>query len=530
MAELRKQLGAYYTPEWLAKPLVRWALREGVGPILDPSFGGCALLRAALDELRSSAGRKGARLVFGYDVDRTAKKYADELIAAGVPRENLFFRNFLSSDPSDRTYRAIVGNPPYVRHHLLSLEEVARAQRAMRRAGVHLPRVASSWAYFVVHSAEHLEHGGRMILLLPGAVLHAAYARPVIEYLVSRFALVQFVHVADRLFQSAQEETVVLLADNFGGSCTREQHVYGADSQRLAQMLDGDALVPQGEGNQWKFPLISRLAKEVFDAVHMNVEAHLSDLAVVRLGVVTGANNFFVRRTDDPVFSKGHATSVAITTSSATFESAIWRSSDQQRIQKQGRPSRLLLIRRRLSARDKLLRDVKRAEREGLHRRYWCGKRDPWYILDDIEPPDAFMPYMAAYPIPFTMNKTRTTCTNAVHRIWFKKNDDGARVVFSSWTSIHSLASELFGRNYGGGILKMEPSCARQMPIVCDAALADVEKLDAIARAKGRHAARDFADKVLCKALGLGPDDILAVREAAEILGKRRRKSLNISS
>src|SRR5215469_17926147 len=85
----QKRLGVYYTPEWLADHLVSWALLRGIGRILDPSFGGCAILRAALRHLSQRVGTRGASLVYGFDIDPHARQYADQLIQAGVPAKNL---------------------------------------------------------------------------------------------------------------------------------------------------------------------------------------------------------------------------------------------------------------------------------------------------------------------------------------------------------------------------------------------------------------------------------------------------------
>ena len=110
------------------------------------------------------------------------------------------------------TAGAVVGNPPYVRHHRLTAAAKATAAAAAAAAGVRLSGRASLWAYFVIHAAGYVELGGRMALLLPGAVTHADYAAAVIEHLESRFDDVVLVRVSERIFTDAEEETVVLLA------------------------------------------------------------------------------------------------------------------------------------------------------------------------------------------------------------------------------------------------------------------------------------------------------------------------------
>ena len=45
--DIKRLLGAYYTPDALANILAKWALVAERGTVLDPSFGRCAFLSAA---------------------------------------------------------------------------------------------------------------------------------------------------------------------------------------------------------------------------------------------------------------------------------------------------------------------------------------------------------------------------------------------------------------------------------------------------------------------------------------------------
>ncbi len=67
----RRALGAYYTPADVASTLATWALQSNVGPVLDPSYGPCRFLTAALDVLRASGARHPAD-IHGIDIDAVA--------------------------------------------------------------------------------------------------------------------------------------------------------------------------------------------------------------------------------------------------------------------------------------------------------------------------------------------------------------------------------------------------------------------------------------------------------------------------
>ena len=120
----KQRLGAFYTPPDVAKLLVEWAVGQTPASVLDPSFGGCSFLKAAADHLESLGVENTDKYVFGVDIDPGASKYLAQLNGLGKKRATGKIENFFSivSDSlPDAPYHAIVGNPPYLRHHLIHL-------------------------------------------------------------------------------------------------------------------------------------------------------------------------------------------------------------------------------------------------------------------------------------------------------------------------------------------------------------------------------------------------------------------------
>jgi len=110
----RRLLGAYYTPDDVARLLAQWAVVGQGGRVLDPSFGGCAFMQAAASHLKRKGRRQPGRLVFGVDVDDSCMRYVRE--SPDLVVDNVVFRNFLAIRPSELSgapFHAIVGNPPF---------------------------------------------------------------------------------------------------------------------------------------------------------------------------------------------------------------------------------------------------------------------------------------------------------------------------------------------------------------------------------------------------------------------------------
>ncbi len=239
-----RRLGIYYTPEDVATVLVQWALPKRQGSVLDPSFGGCSLLRAAL-ALRRHMHSSNQVAVFGVDVDPGALAHARELHKLGVPKANLIQADFFAIDSSrfgGRKFDAIVGNPPYIRHHWHHGASRELALALASANGVRLPGRADAWAFFVVHALSFLQQGGRLALLLPVAILHADYAQSVLEHLSTKFENVRLIELAERLFPGASEATIVLAASGYMSSGAARISFARAPSARdLACLLRPDA-------------------------------------------------------------------------------------------------------------------------------------------------------------------------------------------------------------------------------------------------------------------------------------------------
>src|SRR4051794_8129822 len=124
---------------------------------------------------------------------------------------------------------------------------------------------------------------------------------------------------------------------------------------------------------------------------------------------------------------------------------------------------------------------------------------------------------MGTTPRRLVVNASGTLCTNAVHRIsWRQGSLRGAAV--SSWSSFFRLSAELYGRHYGGGVLKLEPSGAKRLPIVPAGTLGQsLDKLDGHARQRPAQALA-LADKLVASALGATARDLKLLAEAADVL------------
>src|SRR5229473_3431623 len=81
VADRHPALDIYYTPNRVAEILARWAIRDENDTVLEPSFGGCALLEAAIARLLAVGCAEPGAQLSGFDVDPGAFAHLNTALA-----------------------------------------------------------------------------------------------------------------------------------------------------------------------------------------------------------------------------------------------------------------------------------------------------------------------------------------------------------------------------------------------------------------------------------------------------------------
>jgi len=486
----RKRQGAYDTPDTVARPLVDWAIRNRTDSVLDPSFGGCAFLEAAALRLVALGARMPAKNLFGFDTDRRALEPLVRLFA-GTPASDRFVvpRDFLSTSPGTADcplVDAVVGNPPYVRHHLLKGVRRDVARDAALSSGYDLSKKSSYWGYFVLHAVRCLKPGGRLAFVLPVSLLTTDYADTVRAVLFQGFGRTRVIVVDQRLFEGAEERSVVVLADGWSNANEGVSIERARDAQALSAAVsevparwNGHALL--NDRNAWRRELVAEDASRLMEQVRSDPQVRsLGDIAGVSLGVVTGANDYFVRPSSHMRELKARPRQRhRILSGVRGVEGLVANRKTFEALRRNGEPCELLLLREgdgRTGVRGYL--QSKAAGRAKTA--YKCKAREPWFVLGPQAPPDAFLtPLSGPYP-RLILNGWRLDCTNTLYRVNWKPpmtTTQAQLVALSVVSSLGSLSAELAGRVYAGGALKLEPRDARKvLVVVSDAPAQDVSR------------------------------------------------------
>ena len=525
----RRLLGAYYTPSNLAEVLVRWALADNDGTVLDPSYGRCAFLDAAASVLAEKGLSDPGTWVYGVDIDPSCADVVRE--SRYLNESNCISADFLESSPDDLAgspFSAIVGNPPYVRHHWIRGGQWKSARAVAGSSSVPLPATASLWAYFLLHSLSFLAPNGRLAMLVPEAILQADYAIPLRDALVNNFANVSLIYIRDRLFAGTNEPVVAVACTRFGEpGCISEEAIETIDD--LESFLkdsngqSGSCCRPAIGGRQADpraIALLSRIRES-------DLTQRLSEIATVRVGIVTGANNHFIRSTQElDALEVPQPIRNRIVARTRWLKGLRFSTCDHDTVVREG--ARAFLVRpSETNDGTSLERWISEGVQFDVHRRYKCASRTDWYRLKLPSRPDAFATCTRLGSPLLVLNQGDCHCSNTVH--WVKWKEElpvpAEAIAVGFLTSAVSLWAELNGRRYGGGVLKIEPGTLKRVPVPLVLGAADVfEQADRLLRDGKEEEARQLADKqVLRDGLGFTCDEILRLRNARSELMIWRR-------
>lgn len=545
---LRKQRGAFFTPATIADFLAEWATAgRADARVLDPTCGEAVFLLAAARRLALNGATPTSTggLLHGVDLHGASLEESRRLLASEGFDASLVVGDFFDQSPPAQLggslpwMDAVVGNPPFVRYQEHRGDTRRRSAAAALAQGVRLSGLASSWAALLVHACSFLKPDGRVAMVLPAELMTVGYAEPLRRWLRRRFAAVHLVLFEALQFHDAEEQVVLLVARGTGGCDAFALHqVRDADELRQLHVFDGVAVAPNAEG-KWTDLLLPTERRTLFRQL---TSAHFVDLAsygAPELGTVTGANKFFAlsQATRETFELEAGDVTAIVPPGTKHVKGTGFTKGRWEQLKLQG--ERVWLLNPRTSTPNGgLARYIEHGEELGVQAAYKCTVRTPWWRPPVVAPPDLFFTYMSHRYPRLIANEAGVSFVNSMHGLVLRDDAPACAkdaLPFLALNSVSMLGAEVFGRSYGGGILKMEPSEAAKLPVPAPERLArawnTIEKrrahLDELLRAgQWQEVVEEVDEAVLIQAAGVGRDDVMALRsEAARLRQRRTRKA-----
>lgn len=532
-----KLRGGYYTPEPVAAFLSKWALGIRPKSVLEPSCGDGAFVRAIQKNLEHSVRLTGIERL-----SEEAEKARVALNGGNFTSSEVLDADFLEwalpKLGQNEFFDAVVGNPPYIRYQYLDAADQAFSEAIFAHYGLSFTKHTNAWVPFVIASIGLLAPGGRLAMVIPSEILHVLHAGSLRKFLLSECRKILMVDPNELLFDEALQGTVLLMLEKkaspkqeAAGVCVLpmpDNRFLSEDPEPLfasAVFVAGDVL-----NGKWMKVLLTQEELRVFEKARRlpNVR-RFADVASVDVGIVTGANKFFL--VDDttvaqfgletyakPMFGRSeHCPGVV-------YDEALHRENRSK-----GFPTNFVMFgnvpfSELTSGGQKY---VKYGESQDLDKRYKCRIRKPWYSVPSIyTTPVGMLKRSNNFP-RLILNSAEAFTTDTAYRIRTTDSDVSAEsLVYAFVNSLTALTAELEGRHYGGGVLELVPSEIEKLsvPVVpgtkCD--LADLDR-----RMRGGENPDSLLlaqDDVILKAAGLTKTERLIIHQAWRRVRSRRHR------
>lgn len=468
----RKKLGRFDTPRPIAQAMTDWAVRSALERVLEPSVGGGVFVRSAIARLSALGSVKPSNQIFACDIDPLP---CAEVITDSLPPSRVHVGDFLEFDPKDR-FSAVVGNPPYVSLRHTDSAKRARYFEQCVRSGF-TEKKGSIWSHFVIKAHSCLELGGRLAFLLPEAILYTDYGRRLLDWAADRFSRCSLISIRERFFVSegTNERVVIVLFDDCGGLPSDGVAINEFDTvQQAIGFLAAINPIARPTGERINGHVIPQAISSTAHDTYADLESnsgmtHLGKIARINIGVVTGANSFFLV-TEQQRIEKGIRktsllpclTKFGDCESTFQFSQQGWEAS-----LKNGRRSWLFCP--PLETQDKAsIAHISEFPLDLIESNKTFAKRSSWFRPTPPPTPDAFLRYMGADGPKLALNEARCTSTNTIHHVLFKTTLPRYRkraIALAVQSTITQLSAELVGRSYGSGVLKLEPSDCKKLLI-----------------------------------------------------------------
>lgn len=465
----QKLRGGYYTPEDLATFLCQWVLEIKPKRVLEPSCGDGVFFRALRD-----AGATSKLSVTGFELnDEEAAKAAKRAVQVGLQTTTIHATDFLgwsleNSKTKEGLFDAVIGNPPFVRYQYLPGPFQVKAEQIFKELDLPFTKHTNAWVPFILASMNMLRPGGRLAMVVPSEIIHVMHAKSLRSYLGKECRRLVVVDPKELWFERTLQGAVLLLAEKRRDAADKAEglgifEVKGRDFLRESpskifaapQSINGKTV-----DGKWTRALLDKETRDLVDELIAHPHVHrFVDVADVDVGIVTGANKFFLV-TDDTVDKNGLGRwAHPMFGRSEHCPGIIYDAKQHAANAEVGNPTNFLWFPDEAPLRYKKAKCyIQAGEAENLHTRYKCRIRSPWFKVPSVYATEIGM-LKRSHDLPrLILNKVGAYTTDTAYRIRVLKETSPEQLVGSFINGLTSLSAELEGRHYGGGVLELVPS------------------------------------------------------------------------
>lgn len=451
----RHEAGQFFTPAAIAAQMAALVDHHRPETVLDPAVGAGVLLAACATPARR----------LGLDSSPLCAALTTAGLAArGCTNAEVRVGDFLADggDDLEEPVDAVIANPPYQRHHLLDTGiKRALAQRYTARFDRRVTTLSSSYVYFLLEAVQRVRDGGVVVFITPADYLDARFGESIKHILRDRVTLDE-VLLFDRSELAFDDVLTTSAITVLRRRPPPRHHRIRFTEAGGTNEVEGDSLDP---ASNWSLQFGRRRAQ--YEALTRGRPRKLSDHLRIRRGIATGANGFFlVDRATREEWDLPGAFLSRVIASARDLPDGVLRVEDWQRLRDSGRPCWLLDcdVPKDQIEHQGLRAYLEEGERRGVHRRFNCRSRTPWYRVERVGPPEIIVTYMQRGRTRFVRNDARCRLMSVFLNGFLL--DGGVDELLEMLNSDETAkVIRAVSRTYGGGLVKIEPRALASLAV-----------------------------------------------------------------
>ena len=206
-------------------------------------------------------------------------------------------------------FDAVLGNPPFIRYQYLPKAFQDFSESIFEALQVKFTKHTNAWVPFVLASIALLRPGGRLAMVIPSEIVHVTHAQGLRTFMGKHCKKVVLIDPQEIWFDGTLQGTVLLLAEKKENIFSPSEGVaiYPVKNKEFLEKSPWNTFQSAKPINgktvtgKWTRALVNKESIDLFDSLAEHSSVHLfNNIARVDVGIVTGANKFFLV-TDDVV-------------------------------------------------------------------------------------------------------------------------------------------------------------------------------------------------------------------------------------
>ncbi|MCP1401846.1 N-6 DNA methylase [Achromobacter insolitus] len=532
----QKLRGGYYTPEDLATFIAKWVSKNSPQHVLEPSCGDGIFVKAFHNVDHTEKLHFHGFELFDDEVRKAKKRASQFKIESTIKCADFLDHAIKLMTAGKAEYDAVVGNPPFIRYQYLPAESQEKSEIIFKSEHLKFTKHTNAWVPFVIAAIKTLKPGGRFGMILPAEIIHVMHAQSLRTYLGEQCSKLLIIDPEEIWFEGTLQGAIILFAEK---KQNVKDHSYGLGIYKVAgkDFLKEDPEkifenTPRINGEtvegKWTQALLTGEERTLYKSLLKLDDVHkFHDIAKVDVGIVTGANKFFLVPNEvvheyglakyaHPMFGR-----------SEHCPGLIYDEEQHRENAEKGNPTNFILIKDELTKLPKKVKEyIALGESEKLHTRYKCRIRKPWYTVPSVYSTKIGM-LKRSHDIPkLILNTVEAYTTDTAYRITAKESIAADKLVFCFLTALTALSAELEGRHYGGGVLELVPSEIEELAIAYPKKLTkfDLAALNDVYKEESAPEILERQSRIVLGALGVTADQQTTLLNAWKRLKNRRQR------